>query len=493
MANGHVIDRLAWTPLALALAVALPAAPAAAQNYEAHYGEDATLDDGADVASVRRCPDGGSIVVGGRRNPAFGTETLVTRVDDNGAPLWQHAYRVAGATFSRAEGVVELSDGSGFALTGSVLQPNSGTHIYVMRLSCEGRPRWTQVLSNQDRGHRAGGQDIIEVSDPLAPAPRWHLVVVGDEQVATPGNPVHGRIARLDPAGNLVFDHAYADPDGRPGMRFRAVTQAPGPGGGVDNLVVAGSLGRGPDWSVDRRALLFRVDARGAPVCNLYLGRPDRRNEDFNGIALQRVAPFSGQTVLVGATTSAANPDDADVYLARFRAGTCSPLAEAFWFDPLDGAVGHDLVESPRNVWGTSGAIVAAGTLRGPFTSGDGFALVADPSTLGPVGTPIRYGDQGRGAEGLRAIALHRDRYVLAGSTASDWNGTGDPQDVYLVQTTQGLRTQCALPWRSTWERVALPQERFVPRVSRLPEGRAVRTSLDRAYGDGYCCPLNPG
>ncbi|MCA0450172.1 MAG: hypothetical protein LCH62_10440, partial [Proteobacteria bacterium] len=108
---------LAQLPTMLALALCGFAAPQAqAQNFEAYYGERSARDAGEDVKSVNYCPRTGSIVAGTRR-VATGIEALVTRVDDNGGALWQFAYRVAGSNNTTANAIVELRDGSGFALT----------------------------------------------------------------------------------------------------------------------------------------------------------------------------------------------------------------------------------------------------------------------------------------------------------------------------------------------------------------------------------------
>ena len=135
--------------LTLAL-VGFSASLAQAQNFEAFYGENPARDAGADVKSVNVCVGGGSIVAG-TRSTAVATEILVTRADNNGVSLWQRAYRIAGSTRSTAQAIVEVRDGSGFALTGSVTRP-TGTFIHVLRIRCDGSLYWARSQIEMSAG-----------------------------------------------------------------------------------------------------------------------------------------------------------------------------------------------------------------------------------------------------------------------------------------------------------------------------------------------------
>lgn len=473
------------------LAGCLFALPAQAVPFESFYGENATADLGQDIKAVRYCPGGGSVLAGTRRVPGFGQEVLVTRVDDFGTSLWQHAYRLAHSNDSRAQAIIELANGRGFALTGTVRRGNVDLFIYAMQLRCDGRPIWTTLLDNLSPGHQAIGYDLLEVSNPLSPNLQRDLLVVGDE--TRPGQPQRqfGRIARLDATGNVLWDHAYAAPSTlSPGMRFRAVTSAPSGSTLVEDFVVAGSLGQGSDWQFDRRALMFRVNASGNPICNTFLGSQDRQNEDFHGITTQRRAQqFTGGTVLIGVSNDPTGISSDLVYLTRFRPFTCDPVAQAIYVDLQGGgATGFDLIETGPNPAGVPGALAATGSLYG-VSPGDGFVLLADPNNLAPLWTPIRFGTQGPGTERLVAIDQKGDQFVMAGSTNSDWNGTGNPLDFYMVQTTSGMRTHCSPPWDARWRPVALPRDRFQPRVARIANSGPIPVQVVNASGEGYACP----
>jgi hypothetical protein len=465
------------------------AAPLAqAQNFEAYYGENPSRDAGADVKSVNVCLGGGSIVAGTRRT-AVATEILVSRVDDNGVGLWQFAYRIGGSTSSSAQAIVEMRDGSGFALTGSVGQA-TGSHIHALRIRCNGALIWSRVFGNQAAGHRSMGYDVIEAANLAAPAAAGDLVIVGDENVATPAGTVQGRIIRLTPAGALMFDRAYAQPAPQLGLRFRALTESRSAAGGSPDLVVAGSSAFGSNWSTDRRALMFRVRFNGAPVCNASMGLVDSTNEDFHGIVNLTFGNFPQETVLVGASTPPLT-GSLPLYMVRFRALGCIPMVQAMWRDPVDNAVAYDVVEIPAGIVG-AGSVIAAGTLSSTATPGDAFSLSATPASLGPNAPATRYSTQSPRVETIFSLDLKRDRFVMAGSTFSDWDGIGDGQDFYLVQTTPNRDTQCSVPWNFSWSPVNLPRQQFTPPMAALQQNQAVNVLVLNASDEGYCCTLDP-
>lgn len=486
----HIDRRLLLPALLAGLVLALPAA---AQRFESHYGESTTADHGADIKAVHQCPGGGSILAGTRRVPAVGNETLVTRVDDNGVSIWQFAYRVAQSRDTRGEAIVELSNGDGFAVTGSFTRGNADRFIYVLRLNCFGRPLWTTMLGNLSHDHYASGHDIIESPNPFSPTIRPDLVVVGEEVRPGPPDRSFGRIARLDQAGNVLWDNAYRSTNHALGLRFRAVTGAAGAGAIGDDLVVAGSLADGSDWQFERRALMFRTNAGGTPVCNSYLGIPGTTsNEDFNGItALRLPQTLSGSPVLVGASGDPNSPNNDAAYLVRFRPLACDPVVQALYIEPPHGAaaIGHDLVEvAAGSVNLPPGTLAVTGRLFNFSPQGDGFALLANPLDLGPLWTPMRYGVHGARTERLVAIDRKGDHLVMAGSTSSDWAGSGDPQDFYMVQTRLDLRTNCSARWHPIWQPITMPHDRFAPQVLAIQFHDRVPTELIDTRGEGYAC-----
>jgi hypothetical protein len=473
----------------MALGLGIAASPARAQNFEAFYGETNFRDRGEDVKTVRHCPGGGSVVAGTRISPAGTSEALVTRVDSLGVALWQRSYRVAGAAFSEANAIVEYSDGSGFALTGSATP--SDTRIYTMRISCDGKPMWTVLLDNQALNHRGIGFDIIEVSPSLATLLTRDVVVVGDERLPIAGGTTHGRIARIDATGNVVYNNAYVEPERIPGLRFRAVTLARASTGLMTDLVVAGSAGRFTDWNFDRRGLMFRTRLDGNPVCNAMLGIFDSPSEDYSGITPLTSAAFNGQTLLVGSATPGAAAVSQQGYLTRFRSGNCEPLEQSRWPFPGESAELLDVVEFQGGAVGPA-RFAVTGTVRSAANPSDGFITPGTIFNLAPV--PFqRFGMQAPGIETLRSLDTMTDRLIAAGNTDRDWQGVGDLRDSYLVQTDSTLRTQCSLTWTILGNDPNLPHERFIPEVRSIDTAVRAETPSGETTGEGYCCVLAPG
>jgi hypothetical protein len=472
-------------PLALMLVALLPTAQA--QNFEAFYGEVGWRDRAEDVRAVRWCPGGGSIAVGTRTHPTLGAEALATRVDDFGVTLWQRSYRIGGATSSSANAVIEISDSTrGFAIAGSTSP--SATHMFAMRVDCEGEPRWTRRFANQSTNSRSVAWDLVEVP-PATSTSRPELLIVGDEQLA--GGSTQGRIARLDLSGAPVFDLAYIDPTSPPGMRLRAATLAPNAAGALQDVVIGGSAARYSNWNFDRRGLMLRIRSDGTPVCNAVLGPFDSGSEDFQGATTLQTPPvLRGQTVLVGATVPGAGIAGQRAYLARFREGNCAPLAQSFWPFPAERAHAVDVHEYAGTLGG-GGRIAVAGTVTAGTTS-EGYVGWASSFSLMPFLALQRFGLDGGGAETLRALDPLANRLVLAGATGNDWDAAGDPQDLFLVQPTPFLQTSCSLPYTILALSVDLPHERFEPRVNRLVDPVAVDTRANKTADEGYCCALSP-
>jgi hypothetical protein len=166
-------------------------------------------------------------------------------------------------------------------------------------------------------------------------------------------------------------------------------------------------------------------------------------------------------------------------------------MVQSTWNEPVDTAVAYDVVEIPAGIIG-AGSIIAAGTLRSTVTPGDAFSLSAVPANLGPNAQPTRYSTQSSRAETIFSIDLKRDRFVMAGSTFTDWDGTGDGQDFYLIQTTSNRDTQCSVPWNFSWSPINLPRQQFTPLVAAIQPNQLVNTLVITATDEGYCCALDP-
>lgn len=462
------------------------AAPAAqAQNFEAYYGNTAWRDAGEDVKTVKSCPGNGSVAVGTRRN-ADADQVLITRLSDTGVSdnpslnTWQQAYYIGGSKHSAGYGIIELAGGAGFAVTGS-MRTDAGSYAFVMRVDCRGTPLWTTVLDNRDASGRATGYDLIQ-SGALMPsrASAGDIVMVGEE---IQGGRTAGRIARVDLGGNVVWDQRY---DGHewPSLQFRAVTENLANTGAWTDLVIAGTASSANGV---RNALMFRTDGAGNPVCSTTLG-DDREHRDFHGLTPLLGRNFLGDTVVVGAATGFSEGAPSQPYLVRYPRTSCNPQVQSLWSDRDKASfAAYDVVEA-ATLDGLNGALAVTGSIAGD----QGFVLAADPANLREYGalTQRRYGDGKR--ESLYAIDRKGDRFVMAGATGTDWDGSGDPQDLYIVQVDAALHTQCADLWYPHAVNLDLPPKELRPEYQRVDKSFATQSPQDKASDWKYACELDP-
>lgn len=473
---------------ALAAGLLLAAPLAQAQNFETYYGQSDWSDFGEDVKSVNQCPGGGSVTVATRRVDSA-EQVLITRMDDDGVSdgfavnTWQRAYPVAGGKFASGVAIVELSERRGFAVTGSV-RGERESRIYVMNVDCDGKMVWTTLLDNADSGAVASGYDVIQ-SGSAAKAPAGDIVVVGAENVRDQGRNF-GRIARLDVLGNVIWDQRY-DGGEHPSLQFRAVTENLAATGAFTDLVVAGSATAA---SGIRDALMLRTDGNGAPVCGTTLG-DQREHRDFYGLTALTSKRFAGDTVLVGEARGPSDGSAPRPYLARFAPTDCEPKAQADWYGPGgEGFTAFDVAEASK-LDGNDGALVVAGTIQGS----QGFSFAANPADLreyaaGPLAR--LYGDPERRNEAIYAIDRKGDRFVLAGYTGVDRDGSGDPQDVYFVQSDPVLKTGCSRDWEPKGMGLDLPYKDRRPEPKRIDKWSTAGTEPIVARDWKYACERDP-
>lgn len=465
----------------LASTLLLASSLAQAQNFEAFYGEATSVDSGADVKSVNVCPGKGSITVGTRDELGL-EDILVTRVDSVSKTQWQNSYHIVGGNRAVGNAIVELRTGRGFVITGAVQTSRRDQYIYVLHIDCDGQPVWTTLLDNLESGHRATGYDVIEsVGDHTAGSNE--LVVVGEENSSNDGR-THGRITRLDPAGNQLWGQYYSGNDTWPDLAFRAVTENVSAAGTSNDLVVGGNSISADGTS---GALMFRTDGGGNPVCHAILNNAGKSSAQFHGVAALRSKKFRGESALVGIDSNLERVEER-AYLARFAAGSCNVLAQSLWSDPKTDAIGaYDVTEAIDFEGGPGALIVAA-------TSGSG---ALGSTLIAKIGPLTQYTPQmnyfGSGKESLVSIdRLSTDRVVLAGATFNDRDGVGDTADIYLVQTDPAYGTQCVKKWTPKVFAAKFEPQQFAPKVGRLDVSIPLDVQVFGRRDEGLACDVDP-
>ncbi|QWP75884.1 hypothetical protein J5226_20095 [Lysobacter sp. K5869] len=462
----------------LAAGLLLAAPLAQAQNFESYYGEADSEEFGEDVKSVNVCGGQGSILVGTRIRGDF-KEVQVTRVDNNARAMWQNTYRIGDSKQSVGQAIVELSTGRGFAVTGGA-QFGPDNYIYVLQIDCAGKPVWATLLDNGKRDQQATGYDIIEGAGDR----RFDLIVAGEE-IGEGGRRKWGRIARLDAGGNALWNQWYDGLERWPELRFRALTENIAASGAPTDLVVAGNSVSPSGLS---SALMFRTDFNGTPVCSATLNNSDQSQALFHGVTALRGRQYPGQSVLVG-LNSKVDGGDVRAYLTRFAAGSCNVLAQSLWADPNGQPFrAYDVVEA-ANIDGGAGGLIVAGT-RGTPELGAVFA--ANPGALDPY-LPMMVNYFGGGREMLVSIdRKSNDRVVAAGSTFTDREGVGDPQDMYLVQTDPALATLCKKAWTPKVSIVQFKPQGLESQPMKIEPYHFVDVPNEAVRGEGLACEVDP-
>jgi len=121
-----------------------------------------------------------------------------------------------------------------------------------------------------------------------------------------------------------------------------------------------------------------------------------------------------------------------------------------------------------------------------PGTAGsDAFLLVTDPSSLKPLQPGFLYGDHAGRQDWGVSVSDHRRGFVIAGFSRSDFEGVGDPLDLYLIGTDENGKTGCADSWDPPHDTVQVPAARVMPQAVRMvdPVRREVRVEpIDTAF-----------
>lgn len=462
-----------WLGVSLGVFV-LSAWPLVAQPFEAVYGPAATADAGARrVKPVAFCPGGGFIAVGTTDQPGA-SDIYVVRTNNLGLPLWEMTYDAqGGGQVDEGRALVEYADGSGFVLLGNTVTTVS--NIVLMKIDCDGIPQWTRIYSHNAADSALVGSDLILTAfgSPLVGTNVGDLVVAGYTVGPLPNNWTDGLLFRTTAAGALIWNTTY---DTTNWDQLRGLTEAVGVGGvGAGDLVAVGETFL-PPLVAASQALVVRVNGNtgalgGGIQCAAYYG--GIYPESFQAVTELRTFNRVGQLVMVGKSWTAAEQDE--LYVVRTQANPCAMLAQATIGgdpiqDPLDphreaaADVRELLVPLNPALLSPTGSLAITGYTHGNNLgrNSEAFLLTVQPNTLVPIAGRL-YGD-GAGGNNEAGVSLERIPgdpravgFVVAGMSDSDWEGVGDPRDVYLFATDGNLRTGCEDAWspvrvNHTWQ-----------------------------------------
>lgn len=470
---------LLWT---FSLAVAPRAA--VAQQWHGIYGENSTRQFGekgvTPVLGSCEGGNGGYIAVGTSVDAQYplGVDVYVIRTDNSGATLWEQTYDVRGVgDDDYGTSIIELSDGSGFIVTGTTYQSvGSGSDAFLMKINCSGIVVWTKTYAGPTY---VTGQEVIETTTGTGTTAPGDLVVAGWSTDASGGGE-DALLFRTNSGGGIIWSRRYATNSVRSNEHLLTLTEATAtPGGSVGDIIAAGTMISDTDPSAaDHNGLILRVGGGSGLISTIFNSQHGAAEYGFGSMFLHSADIFHSiielqnpsetgtagvpNVVVVGHGTNVislgpppiVDPGGVSIYLVKLNNGSpCSPTIQAYV--GLDGShdEGHDIVEVPFSTYPWEGIqqydLVVTGWTNGLSNNAtaDALMLGIDPTTLGPTGTGMayrpgfvaEYNDRGASLNMVQTSQGRTRGAILCGLTESDWLADGDPQDIYLVKTDMSL------------------------------------------------------
>jgi len=473
--------------LALAACLTLAAASASAQSFENIFGPTTTSDQGARrVAPVEVCADGGFIAVG---TTGVGTATAnvyLVRTKDNGNPIWELTYDIGPGGNDRGQAVAEAKDGSGFIIVGTTRLGASTDDVLLLKVKCDGNPVWARAYVS---GLPKAGFDVVEArsGDSAFGTRRGDILVAGYH--ANPAGNRDAFLMRTRADGSLIWNHRY---DVNNAMEFlRGLTEARPIGPTTTGDVVAVGQFAAPGATTQGYAL--RVSGNtglfvAAPHGGAVHGGPDREGYE-SVVELRNPAGAAASLVMAGFANSAATASD--LLLTSTTANPAVVVTARRIGDGAGGALGDEAaldLHETRNAFPfyPGGSLALTGRVGRPGTAAaDAFLLVADPSSLKPIMPGYLYGDHADRQDWGVSVSDHPRGFVIAGFSRSDFEGVGDPLDLYLIGTDENGKTGCVEEWDPPHDSVQFPVARVMPQAVRVvdPVQREVRVErIDTAF-----------
>jgi hypothetical protein len=474
----------------------LPTA-ALAQSWEVHSGLNPHRELLSGVTDVLFCPGGGQAAVGTQRVPpgVAGFDNIVVERKNAANPIagpWRFSYDSGRS--ERGGGIVEYTDGTGFAIVGTfdTLATPTQTHLTISKIDCNGNMVWHRSYGTTGGTHIAW--DIIRTTtgDPAFNTAAGDLVALGEYTV---GGVNFVRVVRVDSNGNLRWMRDYSVPVAALQLSGRGIAEVETPSL-ADNLVVAGGYGN--------NAAIFQIDGNnGNFICGSQL--PGLGVSRFNDIARHgaggtSIAPgFTpvGET----RTTATALPQ---AFVASYRSTGCALQRQIHWGTPNESETAQAVTTTRANTFSTVpiGQLLIAGNIVGSYLgtgSSDVWTHLMVPISLTAYTaggyTGQRYGTQGVGLAGVETVAdvaESSNGAHFVGTTNSNWDALNDPLDGYSVRMGfSGMKTLCSVPWSGAIT-VLLPNSPLTVTPTPISPTLLLSPLPRAALPAALCCGIGP-
>ncbi len=461
---------------AVVLFTLLGATSVLAQPTEWAYGPVNTSDQAfRRVTPVVNCPGGGYISIGTQGQGTANPEVYLVRTNNAGAPGWERTYDIQGfGQIDEGMALAELASGAGFTLLS-----NTFTNVWnpaLTQVDCNGNVLWSRFYPDTN-GLNLRAFDLIETAtgDPNMGTAPGDLVMAG---YSFNGAANDGYLMRTTAGGVPIWDLAYDNSTAAVVVSesFSALTEATPVGAQIAGDVVA--VGRYLSLANNNsQGFVARVDGNtgfvgAAPQCMAHHG--GAAAENYFSVTELQTAPNTGQFAMVGLTNTTATLDDIWVV----KGNTCGIVAQSRIGNA--GAVTAEAALDVRELRGWAPAIAAIGDLvltgyqglaaNGPWDAHLLFVRTANLTAIRGFlfGDHANRNEIGVSLAQTPAFGPQPAGFVVAGLTETNWEGFGDPRDLYLVITNAGGRTNCALPWNPPTVQIQTPWVNLVPLLRQL-------------------------
>ena len=479
------------------LASALLSLSAQAQtSWEVHSGLNPHQERLQGVTDVRFCAGGGKASVGTQRVPAGtpGFDNIVVQRMDVANPVagpWRFTYDSGRS--DQGGGIVEYTDGSGFAIVGTLdtLATPAQTYLTISKVDCNGNMLWHRRYGAING--RNVSWDIIRATtgDPLFNTAAGDLIALG-EYVDNTGA-AFVRVVRVDANGNQRWTRDYNVPNNVV-LTGRGIAEVDTPSL-TDNLVVAGGVGS--------NAAIFQIDGNnGNFICGSQL--PGLGVTRFNDITRNLTSPTIAPSFTAVGETRASSTALPQAFVASYRSTGCALQRQVHWGSPNESETAQAVAVTRANTFNTvpAGQLLIAGNITGPFqgvNSSDVWTHLMVPIQLAAYTaggyTGQRYGTQAAGLAGTETVADVAESGTGAyfvGATNSNWDTFNDPLDGYSVRmSVNGMRTLCSIGWSGVITALQPVTTLTVTPVQTAPP--LTLNPLPRAQiPAGLCCGIGP-
>ena len=392
-------------------------------------------------------------------------DVYVVRTDNAGARIWEKTYDITGnGDNDQGAAIAELADGSGFAITGRVYYTSGqASDAFILKIDCEGGVVWSNTYGAVQ--WQEWGNDIIEAQTGAAASGTnpGDLVVCGLSTANLNGT-VSGLIFRVTSGGAMIWSRVY-----QPGVLTGGPSDVKD-----DELFALTELSRfGATTTGDIIAVGITIPPGGPSVG--WSVRVNGNNGTI-GFAPQGLGVYANTSVL-HAVEELRNPNERDAFgrpnvlmggeVVTAANGAGSYLVKLTGGDPcLVAGQAHIRPTGPNNptlpittlreirfptgtYTGSANQweVAASAYRRDALGNEQAVLMTINSGTLTVAGIANQFGGTGQDRAWsvfpVDATGGRNFGFILCGETNTDWEGLGDPYDLYLIKTDGFGATGC--------------------------------------------------